>query len=350
MARLRLLRVDGWWGRMRGLAWRKPPGPRSGILLTPCFAVHTFGMRHPIDVAFISRSGRVLELRRALGPRRVALCLGAVAVVELRGGVVDAEHGGVGRIEAAVQHAARRDIERHLQRARELRRQADGHEHAGAQVDEQEHHHPGGAVHQEGPFVAPAGDAGEEQRLRQAQAVPGHQDGRMPEQRGDDHVQHAEDGQGDHQGRQQRRDVLFHRGHAHGLGQRAGERQEGQQADHHAERRIEQAHEEQLAKDAGLLQRLGPHGREHDAVGLHVLARGQRHQRDDGHERHEQDWPYRRDRRRENDQEADGHGPEEHGQGLLAEQAETVPDPLPAGRRGEVCCLHGVVCWMISRK
>ena len=24
MARLRLLRVDGWWGRMRGLAWRKP--------------------------------------------------------------------------------------------------------------------------------------------------------------------------------------------------------------------------------------------------------------------------------------------------------------------------------------
>ena len=69
MARLRLLRVDGWWGRMRGLAWRKPPGPRVGILLTPCFAVHTFGMRHPIDVAFVSRSGRVLELRRALAPR-----------------------------------------------------------------------------------------------------------------------------------------------------------------------------------------------------------------------------------------------------------------------------------------
>ena len=64
-------------------------------------------------------------LRIALGARLNCAGAGAaargaapaVAVVELRGGVVDAEHGGIGRIEAAVQHAARRDIEGHLQRA-----------------------------------------------------------------------------------------------------------------------------------------------------------------------------------------------------------------------------------------
>lgn len=115
-------------GRMRGLLGRRPPGGRSGILLAPCRAVHTFGMRYAIDVAFVSRQGRVLKLYRALPPRRIALCLGAVAVVEVRAGVVDAEHGGIGRIEAAIEHARRRDRERDLQCAGELRRQAEGDE------------------------------------------------------------------------------------------------------------------------------------------------------------------------------------------------------------------------------
>lgn len=121
VARLRLLRVEGCCGRMRGLLGRRPPGPRTGILLAPCAAVHTFGMRYAIDVAFVSRDGRVMGQRKALAPCRVALCLGAVAVVEMRAGVIDAEHGGIGRIEAAIEYAARRNVERNLQRARELR-------------------------------------------------------------------------------------------------------------------------------------------------------------------------------------------------------------------------------------
>ncbi|AVJ27276.1 hypothetical protein CLM73_09230 [Achromobacter spanius] len=147
--RLRLLTVKHWRGRIRGLLGRAPPGPRAGVLLTPCAAVHTIGMRYAIDVAFIGRDGRVLELRRALAPWRVALCLRAVAVVEMRAGVIDAEHGGIGRIEAAVQNAARRNVERDLQRAGKLRRQSDGNQQPGAQVDEQEHHDPADAVHQE---------------------------------------------------------------------------------------------------------------------------------------------------------------------------------------------------------
>ncbi|RSE88766.1 DUF192 domain-containing protein [Achromobacter denitrificans] len=192
LGRLRLLKVTGWRGRMRGLLGRPPPGPRSGILLAPCAGVHTFGMRYAIDVAFVSRTGRVVAVRRALPPWRVALRLGAVAVVEMRAGVLDAEYGGVRGIEAAIQYAARRDVERDLQRARQLGRQADGHQQAGAEVDEQEHHDPGGAVDHERHLVAPARDPREEQRLDQAQPVPGHQDRRVPEERRDHDVDDGE--------------------------------------------------------------------------------------------------------------------------------------------------------------
>ncbi len=130
--RLRLLAVTTWQGRMRGLLGRAPPGPRTGILLQPCASVHTFGMRYAIDVAFIGRDGRVMALRQAMAPWRVALCLRAVAVVEMRAGVIDAEHGGIGRVEAAVQYAARGNVERNLQSARQLGGHSDGDEQSGA--------------------------------------------------------------------------------------------------------------------------------------------------------------------------------------------------------------------------
>jgi len=118
-SRLRLKVVSGAAGRLVGLlARRRPPGPRSGIWLAPCRAVHTLGMAYTIDVAFIGRDGRVLRVA-TLRPWRAALCVRAVSVVETRGGVIDAEHGGIGRVEAAIQHAARRQVHRYLQRRHE---------------------------------------------------------------------------------------------------------------------------------------------------------------------------------------------------------------------------------------
>ncbi len=115
--RLRLRVVRGPLGRLRGLLCRRrPPGPRSGIWLLHCSAVHTMGMRHVIDVAFIDRRGRVLRVVR-LAPWRCALCVGAVSVVETRAGVIDVEHGGIGRVEAAIQDAAGGDVDGYLQRA-----------------------------------------------------------------------------------------------------------------------------------------------------------------------------------------------------------------------------------------
>ncbi|MBQ0987659.1 DUF192 domain-containing protein [Streptomyces sp. F63] len=47
--------------RTRGLLGRD--GVEGAILLTPANSVHTFRMRFPIDVAYLSRDFRVLDVR-----------------------------------------------------------------------------------------------------------------------------------------------------------------------------------------------------------------------------------------------------------------------------------------------
>lgn len=90
LRRIRLVRARGVWARLRGLLGRERPlGRRTGLWISPCWAVHTFGMRYPIDVAFIGRDGKVQRLVRDLGPGRVALYLRATSVIELRANFTD---------------------------------------------------------------------------------------------------------------------------------------------------------------------------------------------------------------------------------------------------------------------
>jgi uncharacterized membrane protein (UPF0127 family) len=68
--------------RLLGLAFRREP-PRGHALLIPrCRSVHTFGMRFPLDVAFLDERGSVVRLERSVAPRRVLFCRGASAVLE----------------------------------------------------------------------------------------------------------------------------------------------------------------------------------------------------------------------------------------------------------------------------
>lgn len=68
--------------RNQGLLGRDGLPSGSALILAPCSSVHTWFMRFPIDILFVSRTGHVLKVRRAVGPWRVALRLGAFAVVE----------------------------------------------------------------------------------------------------------------------------------------------------------------------------------------------------------------------------------------------------------------------------
>ncbi len=44
----------------------------GGVLIQPCRAIHTIGVRFPIDVAYLDRSGVVIGVRR-LRPYRIGL-------------------------------------------------------------------------------------------------------------------------------------------------------------------------------------------------------------------------------------------------------------------------------------
>jgi uncharacterized protein len=69
--------------RRRGLLGRAGLVDGAALVLTPCCAVHTIGMKFPIDVVFVDSRGMVRKIVRALGPRKIAVAFGASAVVEL---------------------------------------------------------------------------------------------------------------------------------------------------------------------------------------------------------------------------------------------------------------------------
>jgi uncharacterized protein len=83
--------ADRWWLRLMGLSGRAGLAPGEGLLLTPCRAVHMYGMRFPLDVAFLDRSGAVLALYRGLAPReRTRWHRKATYALELPAGTLDA--------------------------------------------------------------------------------------------------------------------------------------------------------------------------------------------------------------------------------------------------------------------
>jgi uncharacterized membrane protein (UPF0127 family) len=63
--------------------------PGEGLWIAPCEAVHTFGMKFAIDVVFLSRSKKVLKVRKNMGRRGISICLRAHSVLELPAGVLD---------------------------------------------------------------------------------------------------------------------------------------------------------------------------------------------------------------------------------------------------------------------
>ena len=70
--------------RARGLIARPHSWLASdeALVLVPCSSIHTFGMRHAIDVAFLDKRGFVLAARKSMPPWQCMSCAGAVAVLE----------------------------------------------------------------------------------------------------------------------------------------------------------------------------------------------------------------------------------------------------------------------------
>src|SRR5690606_4414246 len=81
-----LARATGFVVRPRGLIARPLPEPGQGLWLEPFNAVHSLGLRAPIDLVFVDRARRVLAVQAALAPWRATACRGAFSTIELRAG------------------------------------------------------------------------------------------------------------------------------------------------------------------------------------------------------------------------------------------------------------------------
>jgi uncharacterized membrane protein (UPF0127 family) len=74
--------------RRKGLLGRDGLSPEEGLWISPCEAVHTFGMRFPIDLVYLDRKQRVKKVRSDVPPWRLSACLSAHSVLELASGTI----------------------------------------------------------------------------------------------------------------------------------------------------------------------------------------------------------------------------------------------------------------------
>lgn len=74
----------------------------AAMLIAPSNAVHTFFMRFPIDIAFVTREGRVVKACSHVQPWRIAAAWRAYGVIELAAGTLAACDTAVGDLLAIV--------------------------------------------------------------------------------------------------------------------------------------------------------------------------------------------------------------------------------------------------------
>src|SRR5262245_32921978 len=84
--------------RRRGLLKHDGLPEGSALVIAPTNAIHTFFMRFAIDVAFVSRDGRVVKVRTAMPAWRIAAAWRAFAVVELPPGALERAEVQIGDI------------------------------------------------------------------------------------------------------------------------------------------------------------------------------------------------------------------------------------------------------------
>src|SRR5438876_6302530 len=90
--RLALSRAD----RRQGLLGKDSLDVSAALVLSPCWSIHTMFMRFPIDVVFVDRAGRAVQIVTELAPWRIAVPPRAHAAIELPAGSLRARDVRVG--------------------------------------------------------------------------------------------------------------------------------------------------------------------------------------------------------------------------------------------------------------
>src|SRR5690606_33892047 len=89
---LKLRIANSFVDRLLGLHRYRPLQADEGLLLTPCWCVHTLFLGEPIDVISLDAGGYTLRCVPSMPPGRVAGVPGARMVVELPAGYCERHH------------------------------------------------------------------------------------------------------------------------------------------------------------------------------------------------------------------------------------------------------------------
>ena len=85
--------------RMKGLLGRKELLHGEALWIRPCFSVHTFFMKFPIDVLFLNKQNQVIASASGLGPNRLTrIYTQSFSVLELPNGTINASDTKAGDI------------------------------------------------------------------------------------------------------------------------------------------------------------------------------------------------------------------------------------------------------------
>ena len=85
-----LVEATGFFSRLRGLIGKDVLEDGAGLWMARCRAIHTFGMRFPIDVIFVDRNMAVKKMVKGVPPfRPIVFCLNAKGVIELPIGAIE---------------------------------------------------------------------------------------------------------------------------------------------------------------------------------------------------------------------------------------------------------------------
>jgi uncharacterized membrane protein (UPF0127 family) len=80
---------------MKGLAKLDAMPGTLALHIPRCRSVHTFTMRFPLDLIWLSGDGEVVRVDRAVVPRRLKFCFRGRSVVETNAGAGDAFVAGL---------------------------------------------------------------------------------------------------------------------------------------------------------------------------------------------------------------------------------------------------------------
>ena len=83
--------------RLVGLLGRKGLPPQQGLIIKPSKMVHTFFMNFSLDLIFLDKQNRIVELVERIPPYRISpFVVKAEKVIELKAGIIESREVRIG--------------------------------------------------------------------------------------------------------------------------------------------------------------------------------------------------------------------------------------------------------------